>query len=338
MKTARKRGNPAHPTAKKLKKRPFTRRKQAPGRADRTGLSLMQLFAMFPDEAAARQWFEDVRWGADGRVCGRCGSADTHGVPNEKPMPYRCRACRRYFSVRTGTVMESSRLPLRKWVLALYLMSTNLKGVSSMKLHRDLAIAQSTAWYLVHRIRMAWADYAADRFAGPVEVDETYIGGMERNKHRAKKLKAGRGPVGKTAVVGMKDRVSKQVHAQPVDRTDKATLQRFVTEHIAPGAAIYTDDHRGYSGLHNHESVMHSVREYVRDQVHTNGIESFWAMLKRGYIGTYHRMSPQHLHRYVTEFAGRQNVRSLDTSEQMTMLAIGMVGKRLRYRDLTARS
>ena len=317
-----------------VKKRPLTHKQTGPGRAERNGLSIIQLFEMFPDEESARKWFEDLRW-ADGRYCPLCASTDTRPVKNEKPMPYWCSDCRKYFSVKTGTVMQSSRIPLRKWVIALYLMSTNLKGVSSMKIHRDLDVAQSNAWHMIHRIRTAWKEFTA-LFDGPVEVDETYIGGKEKNKHGNKKLKSGRGPVGKTAVVGMKDRRTKKVQAEVIAHTDQDTLQEFVMDRIEPDAEIYTDEHRGYIGLRNHASVKHGVGQYVEGQIHTNGIESFWAMLKRGYTGTYHKMSTKHLHRYVMEFAGRQNARSLDTIDQMVALALGMVGKRLRYKDLIA--
>ena len=171
---------------------------------------------MFPDEAAARQWFEETRWPGGERYCPHCGSMDrVQRVPKDKPMPYRCGDCRKYFSVRTGTVMERSHIPLHKWVVGLHLMVTNLKGVSSMKLHRDLGIRQSSAWFMAHRIRKSWEE-GYGLFNGPVEVDETYIGGKESNKHARRKAHAGRGPVGKIPVVGVRDRETNRVSAAVV--------------------------------------------------------------------------------------------------------------------------
>ena len=232
--------------------------------------------------------------------------------------------------------MESSKLGFQVWAIALYQVTTNLKGVSSMKLHRDLGITQRSAWFLAHRIREAWKDNNT-QFAGPVEVDETFIGGKEKNKHANKKLRAGRGGVGKAIIVGAKDRETNRVSAAVVGNTDAKTLQGFVGDRAANGVTVYTDDHGGYQGMpFDHETVKHSISEYVRDMAHTNGIESFWSMLKRGYQGTYHKMSPKHLQRYVDEFAGRHNVRERDTVDQMAAVVVGMAGKRLRYRDLIA--
>ena len=232
--------------------------------------------------------------------------------------------------------MERSHIPLQKWVIGLYLMATNLKGVSSMKLHRDLEIRQTSAWFMAHRIRKGWEE-AVEAFAGPVEVDETYIGGLDKNRHVKHRKKRGRGPVTKAPVLGAKDRETNRVQAQVVRWANGKTLQRFVRERTKEKAAVYTDGHPSYRGLtdRRHTAVEHHTGQYVQGEAHTNGIESFWSMLKRGYHGTYHKMSWKHLQRYVTEFAGRHNVRNLDTIQQMTALAHGMEGKRLTLRQLT---
>ena len=209
---------------------------KSPGKSFRAGISLIDLMEMLPTEEAATEWFEAQIW-PHGRCCNHCGATNTSEVPNAKPMPYWCPDCRSYFSVRTGTALAKSKIPLRKWAIAIYLCLTSLKSVSSMKLHRDLGISQKSAWFMLHRLREAWGDEGGAPFKGPIEADETYMGGRRRNMSNARRKElsgTGRGAVGKTAVVGAKDRATNKVAARVVDATDKRTLQGFVSRHAGP--------------------------------------------------------------------------------------------------------
>lgn len=300
-----------------------------PGRSYRKGISLIELFEMFPDNSAAQKWFEKVIW-KDGRVCPYCLHPETKRTDYKPSIPYRCMRCHRHFSVKVGTVMHRSKLGYQKWAIAVYMFATSIKGVSSMKLHRDLKITQKSAWFMGQRLREAWKSIAnKSGMAGPVEIDETYIGGLEKNKHKDKKGKSK-----KVAVVGIKDRATGHITAKPVPETTKARLEHFVEGHVDDAAIKYTDDNPAYGGLTNHETVNHSTGEYVRGQVHTNGIESFWALMERGYVGIYHKMSAEHLHRYVNEFSGRHNIRPMDTIDMMCDVAAHMKDKRLTYKGL----
>ena len=261
-----------------------------PGKAYRKGLSVIEITKMFKDEETSRDWFEQQRW-PKGPYCPQCGTFNVQSNTKHKTQTHRCRECKKgyFFTVRKGTVMESSNLSLQTWAIGVYLFTTGIKGTSSMKLHRDLDVTYKSAWHLAHRLRKAF-DTETPKFNGPAEVDESFFGGKEANKHAHKKLNAGRGTVGKTAVVGIKDQDTNQVHAEVAADTTKETLQGFVGKHTEAGTTVYTDEAQAYKGLPGvkHETVKHSVGEYVSDQATVNGVESFWALMKRGYHGVYH--------------------------------------------------
>ncbi len=303
----------------------------------RQKISLIRIMEMFPTEERAIRWFETTLWQEE-RACGHCGSTNTHETPNRKPMPYRCRDCRRYFSVRTGTPLAHSNVSLKKWAIAIYLELTSLKSIASTKLASDIGVTQTTAWFMLHRIREAWTQPSGDdSFDGPVEVDESYFGGKRRNMSKDKRAElTGRGPVGKVAVAGIKDRKTNKISARVVPNTKSETIIQFIMEHADPDTKIYTDDALVYHVLPNHESVKHSVGEYVRGQAHTNGVESFWSMLKRAHMGTFHKLSPKHLDRYIRQFAGKHNLRPLSTLDQMRLVVRSLTGKRLAWKDLIA--
>ncbi|MXZ80301.1 MAG: IS1595 family transposase [Gammaproteobacteria bacterium] len=315
---------------------------KAPGKASREGLTLLQIADMFGTEEKAREWIEQRRW-PNGPVCPKCGTSEIQCNIKHPTMTHRCRKCpgKPMFSMKTGTVMEGSKIKHRHWAVGIYLFTTNIKGISSMRLHRELGIGQKAAWFMLHRLRDAFEN-ETEQFVGPVEVDEKYMGGNRSNMSNTKRKELrevglGRGTDGKTAVVGMRDQDTNKVRAKAVEATDKKTLRPFAKDNAGKKVAVYTDDAAVYDSLLvTHESIKYSVSEYVKNMAHTNGIRPLWSLLKRGYNGIYHKMFGKHFERYVNEFAGRYNDRAFDTIDQMSRIVRGMQGKRIRYDDLIA--
>ena len=298
-------------------------------------ISMFEFLNFIPDEESAVRYIEQLRW-TGSPECPKCGSDNVASCKNAKPMPYRCRTCRQHFSVRTNTVMAQANISLRMFLYAVYLLTTHRKGIPSRELARELGVTPKSAWFLSHRIRTALKQKQGI-LSGPVEVDETYVGGKEHNKHESKKLKMGRGPVGKTPVIGARSRDCGKVQARPIANTGHAELHDFVNQTVEKGGTVYTDDHRGYVGLsttRKHGSVRHSAKEYVKGEIHTNSIESFWALFKRGHYGVYHQMSPKHLNRYVDEFSTRLNMRLLDTMSKVEIVVVGSIDRTMPYKEL----
>ena len=311
--------------------------KKGPGRSQRKSITLLEAAKKFGPEDQAKAWIENERW-RDGPECPYRRSDDVQSNVKHPTVMYRRRECesKQFFGLKTGAVMEGSKPKYGIWAIGIYLFSTNIKGISSMRLHRELGIGQKAAWFMLHRLRTAY-DNETGPFAGPVEADETYIGGREANKHWKRKLNAGRGTVGKSVVAGTRDRKTEQVIAKVIPNIKAKTLQGFVEEATEPDAQGCTDEGGGYVGMdRKHESVNQSAGVCVREMAHTQGIEPLWAMLKRAHKATYDKFSKKHLDRYIDEFPGRHNVRDSDTIDQMRSIIRGIEGKRLKCDQLIA--
>ena len=299
-------------------------------------MNLIELTAKYPTDEAAAEWFIAQRW-PDGVECPDCGSVERVVGASHRSMPFWCGACRAYFSVKKGTLMESSKLGCRQWLVAIYLISQTSKGISSVQLAKDLGISQKSAWHLAHRIRQAWADDTDPLFTGPVEIDEVYVGGLEHNRHQSKRGRHRGGGMGKTSVMGVFDRPTGKVSARVVPRVTSGVTLDFLKRRVHTGARVFSDGAGRYQHVQaagwEHDTVLHSKGEYVRGDIHTNAIESLWATIRRGYVGIYHYMSPKHLHRYTAEFAGRWNDRY--NRRDMASVFHRMIGKRLKLADLT---
>lgn len=299
--------------------------------------SLIDLLNAFPDEKSCIKHLEKLRW-TKGIVCPLCGSTRKfHKITRDNL--YKCADCEKSFSVRKGTIFEESRLPLRKWFAAFWLVTSNRKGISSCQLAREIGVTQKTAWFMLGRLREVAASMGltGGTMSGTVEIDETYMGGKEKNKHTNKKSNKGRGISGKQAVVGCVERSGK-VKASCIDNTSRENLQEFIINNISVGSNLYSDEHPSYKNIQGflHDSVNHSAGEYVRGDVHTNSIESFWSLFKRGYYGIFHHFTVKHLHRYISEFEMRWNMSILGQEHRVDSMLESVSGLRLTYKRLIA--
>jgi transposase-like protein len=301
-------------------------------------MNLSKLAKHFSDENAARLLLEDMRWHGQ-PACPHCGGADPYKLrsaagSSTRPGVWKCRACRKQFTVTVGTIFEDSHIPLSKWLLAIHLICASKKGMSAHQLHRMLGMTYKSAWFMAHRLRYAMSqEPLASKLSGTVEMDETYVGGKRRNR-------TGRPAFGdeqKTAVVALVERDGR-ARAFPMPRVTSKNIKQAISENIdLQQSHLMTDDsnlYAGYrAGVMPHDTVNHSKGEYVRGNAHTNTVEGFFSLLKRGIYGVYHHVGKGHLHRYCDEFSFRYSARALDDGERSALMVAGAEGKRLTYRQ-----
>lgn len=308
--------------------------------------TLLGAITYFADVDVATQFVASLRW-ADGVRCPHCESVDCSYVASRRI--WQCKNCRKQFSVKVGSIFEDSPIALSKWLPAMWMLVNCKNGVSSYEIARDLGVTQKTAWFMLHRLRMAIHAKSFDKMGGHVEVDETFIGGKARNMHGAKRKRLGisqsRSMIGKVAVMGLlerhrKDEGGAQVRFQVIANRKKHQLESVITEHVEVGSTLYTDALRSYDRM-GQKGYVHGVIDhaeaYVDGAVHTNGLENFWSCLKRALKGTYVSVEPFHLFRYLDEQAYRFNNRKKTDGMRFIEACANVFGKRLTYTALTGK-
>lgn len=295
--------------------------------------SILELIQAFPNEQVCIEHLEELRW--NGYVVSPFDS--TSKVYKCKNNKYRCKNTGKYFNVKTNTLFDNTKIELQKWFLAIWLVTSHKKGISSLQLSKDIDVTQKTAWFMLQRIRKCFDIENDNDLDNTVEVDETYIGGKNKNRHSKNKIDGsqGRSAKDKTPVVGMVERNGK-LNAHKVIDVQSQTLTAEIIRNVKETASLYTDEWLGYKGIsriYDHSIVKHNQGQYVHGRIHTNTIEGFWSLLKRGIVGIYHFASKKHLQNYVDEFVFRYNTRDYNEADRFNML-LSNIGVRTTYKEL----